>query len=225
MALIHDVWYDVESFLKNNTRVFFNERDLQMHLAVFLKQQDYDVDVEYRITKNSLTKYGAIYPWDEDVVSVDIVVSQEDDYVPIEIKYKTRTIKNGSINTLPRFGEATSVNDIIRNQSAHDLGRYGFWKDVKRLELIKDRFDKVNDGIAVFLTNDENYVMCPKVTSTHYNYEQFSMTSGSKTLLSRHWHTSIPKSYPNFEVDKVYDICWKETSYHGEHFYYCLLKV
>lgn len=225
MALIHNVWSDIEGFLNNNTSIFFNERDLQMHLAVFLKQQNYDVDVEYRITKKNLTKYGALYPWDENVISIDIVVSQDGVYVPIELKFKTRMIKNDSISTFLRFGEATSVSDIVRNQSAQDLGRYGFWKDVKRLELIKDRFKRVDNGIVIFLTNDDNYVMCPKAMSVSYNYEQFSMTSGLKKHLTRHWSKSIPKSCPDFEINKTYDIYWEKPMYLGEQFYYCMLKV
>ena len=225
MALIHNVWNDIEEFLKNNTEIFFNERDLQMHLAVFLKRRNYDVDVEYRITKTNLTKYGAFYPWDEDVISIDVVVSQEGVYIPIEIKYKTRTIKNTSISNLPRFGEATPITDIIRNQSAQDLGRYGFWKDVKRLELIKKRFKQVDEGIVIFLTNDYNYVECPQVGSVSYNYEQFSMTPGLKTHLTRHWSKTIPKSYQDFEIDKAYDLYWEKPVYHGEQFFYCMLKV
>ena len=41
---------DIHEFLNQNARVFANERDLQMNLAVYLKSvKHYDVEVEYHV--------------------------------------------------------------------------------------------------------------------------------------------------------------------------------
>lgn len=53
---------DISAFLSTNDRLFFNERDLQMHLAVYLKETSHydDVEVEYFIPSSVLQGYESI---------------------------------------------------------------------------------------------------------------------------------------------------------------------
>lgn len=215
MALINDVWNDVEQFLRSNSRIFFNERELQLVLASY-------IDGTKRYSKISLE---CLAPAAHDI-KLDIVVegkgADAGKYVPIELKYRTRSIAGMTKNVM---GKSTSLAKILKDQSAQDLGRYGFWNDVRRLEDVKSAYPAVDGGIALLLTNDSNYVNCPKSTSAHYNYEQFSMTNGVKTHLTRNWLRTIPPSYPNFNVRAVYTINWCTTLYKAIPFYYCMLKI
>ena len=151
MALIDIVSSDVKRFLDTNKELLFNERDLQMHLATYLRQNGHydDIDLEYYVPVIELDGYTDI--WDTEL-RMDLVVRRGDEFVPIELKYKTKRVRK----TLPRFGESVKEDvEVMKNQGAQDLGMYDFWKDVRRIELVKKRFKKVKNGLAVFVTNDE----------------------------------------------------------------------
>lgn len=66
--------------------------------------------------------------------------------IGIELKYKTA---DASFQI-----EGESVN--LKNHMATDSGRYGFWEDVRRLELLI-RDGKLESGYVVFLTNAPSY--------------------------------------------------------------------
>ena len=57
ISLIDIVRQDVFAFLKSNDKLLFNERDFQMHLAIWLRDSanSYDdVDVEYYVPRSEL---------------------------------------------------------------------------------------------------------------------------------------------------------------------------
>ena len=71
-TLIDIVRQDVFAFLENNDELLFNERDFQMHLAMWLRNSSNrydDVDVEYYVPKSELDDYV----WDSEL-RLDIVV-------------------------------------------------------------------------------------------------------------------------------------------------------
>ncbi|MDD5870401.1 MAG: hypothetical protein PUC77_02800 [Bacteroidales bacterium] len=160
MTLIEKVTEDVQVFLgKQKNGPFMNERDLQMHLAIALKNSsnNYDkVEVEYYVPLMEAGKkikvLGGDYVWNKDM-RVDIVVEKDGKFIPIELKYKTKEIKKD----IPRFDEVLNGVAIIKNQGAQNEAKYGFWKDVRRIELLKKRFKAVPGGLALFLTNDPSY--------------------------------------------------------------------
>ena len=129
---------DVFAFLDSNEELLFNERDLQMHLATWLRKSANrydDVDVEYYVPKSELENYI----WDSEL-RLDIVVRKDGEYCPVELKYKTRKVER----KITRFDE--ELNDkvvVMKNQGAQDLGMYDFWKDVRRVELVRNRFKRV----------------------------------------------------------------------------------
>lgn len=154
-TLSKEISQSIAQFLDRNKHLFTNERDLQMHLAIALANE-YGVDnveVEYFIPGETFDKES--YRWKQQNKSsnnqdmrIDIVVQRGSEFVPIELKYKTKLIIE---DTFERFGKTIVGAQLVKDQSAQDLGRYDFWRDVRRLELLCKKFDKVRNGIAVFL--------------------------------------------------------------------------
>ena len=162
-TLIDIVRDDVMAFLESNNELLFNERDYQMHLATWLRNSGNgydDVDVEYYV------------PWQELRIikeafkgSFDIVVKKGGEFCPVELKYKTKKLER----KITRFDEFLDDKVVVmKNQGAQDLGMYDFWKDVRRVELVRNSFGRVKGGLAVFVTNDVLYTKSSKPTSNNY---------------------------------------------------------
>lgn len=233
--LVHEVAQDIYHFIRQREEhtsaekknIFFNEFDLQMHLAIYLtqlkdengKQKYDDADIEYYIPIEEMKKDG--YNWDnKNGVNIDIVVEKDDEYVPIELKYPTDTV----IVDIKRFGEELGKNhNIIKHQGAANLVMYNFWKDVKRIEVLKERFERVKNGITLFLTNDSTYLKQPRDSSA---YKAFSMTNG-KHAKEKHWlrKPALAETKPDFEVSKEYTITWNAVKLDGVEFHYHLLEI
>lgn len=211
-------------------KLFFNERDLQVNLACFLKEKGYNVELEYKVSIAFLIeKLGLkdkqdqwkkqIFPWNEKELAIDIVVRKGNDWLPIELKYKTKSV---TLSVHERFGEEYKKEcEIIKNQSAQDLGRYGFWKDVRRLEITSAAFKNVVGGIAVFYTNDKNYVECPKSNSGKLaQYRDFAMNVNERKKGEMAWRHNEDdgkfengekgKEYPNFSISNSYQFEYEE---------------
>lgn len=209
MELIELVRNDIKSFLTSNRELLFNERDFQMRLSLSLlasKHYD-DVDLEYHLPVRQNQSFDNEYKqWDTEKPSIDIVVRRGEEYIPIELKYKLKAI-SGRIS---RFGEKSPEDvSIVTNQAAQNLGRYAFWKDVRRIELVKKHYRAVNAGIAVFLTNDESYLKSRVGT----NYYDFSMDEGRQVSGVLDW--KVPNNnYPSIPLDGTYVIRWGKTSFH-----------
>ena len=92
MKLVEIVQQDVHQFLTKNQELMFNERDFQMHLAVFLREtRKYDdVDVEYYVPYKALNNYI----WESEL-RLDILVRKGNEYLPVELKYKTKRVTKG----------------------------------------------------------------------------------------------------------------------------------
>ena len=210
---------DVDSYLKaTHTEILFNERDFQMHLATYLKETEHydDVDLEYFVPTDMLDGYKDL--WNSEL-RLDILVRKGEEYCPIELKYKTKAIKS----SLKRFGVQVEDVVIVKNQGAQDLGMYGFWKDVKRVEMVKERFNAVISGLSVFLTNDESYKKRSRETS---NNREFCMCEGMNSR-SKHWQreTKITVEYKGFNLSREYHITWDKANFGGYEFHYCIVEI
>lgn len=218
MALINVVRSDVKQFLDINNELLFNERDLQMHLAVFLRQTGHydDVDVEYYVPLSELRGYI----WNNEL-RMDVMVRKGKEFLPIELKYKTKSM----YKRLFRFGESISTEvEVMKNQGAQDIGKYDFWKDVRRIEIVRNRFESINNGLAVFVTNDPVYLQSGRETSNHI---KFSMTEGRHGK-EKHWidtRSTCCKTHPDFEVENDYSIQWNTKTVEGISMYYTLLTI
>lgn len=219
LELIEIVKSDVETYLKSSHQeILFNERDFQMHLATFLKETGHydDVDLEYYVPNSLLEGYKDL--WDTEL-RLDLLLRKGSEYCPVELKYKTRKIET----SLKRFGELIDNVIVVKNQGAQDIGMYDFWKDVKRVEMVKDRFSSVKSGLAVFLTNDEFYKKPPRENS---NNREFSMCEGLNSR-SKHWkrEASITQSRKGFDLSRDYHLTWEETRYGDHTFHYCIAEI
>lgn len=217
--LIKMVRLDVCKFLQNNEELLFNERDFQMHLATWLRKSDNaydDVDVEYYVPNKELDNYI----WESEL-RLDIVVKKNDEYCPVELKYKTKKVER----KITRFDEMLSDDVVVmKNQGAQDLGMYDFWKDVRRVELVRNRFARVKGGLAVFLTNDEAYTKAGRPTS---NNNMLTMENGLHPR-QKHWlkpETTCARTHPNFEVENEYSIEWHNMEMDNVKFHYCCVVV
>lgn len=213
--------------------IFSNELHLQMHLAQYLQcEKGHRLHYEYRVPSKCI-KDKKSYPWlnrygNPQEMYFDLVVYDENEFVPIEIKYKTRSL--GIDATI--FNRVEKGVDILRNQGAQDLGMYGFWKDVYRLELVRDIYPTVKNGIALFVTNDPYYPQNdPESSVNHYH---FRMTDGRKVSKEDfRWvnkNSKTAKKFPAFKVKGVYEIQWHPIDEHSlsgqrNEFHYCLITI
>ena len=218
VSLLSVVHTDVKQFLDTNKELLFNERDLQMHLATYLRQTNHydDVDVEYYVPLSELENYI----WNNEL-RIDVLVRKGDEYLPIELKYKTKSVKK----RIPRFGEQVSEDvEVMKNQGAQDLGKYDFWKDVRRIEIVRKRFKAIKNGLAVFVTNDPAYLQSGRDLSNHI---KFSMTEGAHGK-EKHWldkDSTCCKTHPDFNVDQEYIIHWESKTIEDINIYYTLLTI
>ena len=219
--LIDIVQQDIFAFLESNEELLFNERDFQMHLATWLRKSanDYDdVDVEYYVPKIELSNYV----WDSEL-RLDIVVKKDGEYCPVELKYKTKKVER----QISRFDEMLDDKVVVmKNQGAQDLGMYDFWKDVRRIELVRNRFAKVKGGLAIFVTNDALYTKASRPESNNY---LLNMNEGKHSVI-KHWQNENSacakmNSYKSFEVEKEYSINWHHRNVDNIPFHYCVVNV
>ena len=219
--LIEIVQQDVFAFLGSNEELLFNERDFQMHLATWLRNSinSYDdVDVEYYVPWQELDDYI----WESEL-RLDIVVKKDGEYCPVELKYKTKKIER----KISRFDEVLHDKVVVmKNQGAQDLGMYDFWKDVRRVELVRNRFKNVKGGLAVFVTNDPLYTKASRPNSNNY---LLNMTEGKHSVV-KHWQNEDSacakmKSYKSFEVEKEYSIKWHHRNVDNIPFHYCVVYI
>ena len=221
-SLVDIVCNDVCAFLESNGELLFNERDFQMHLATWLRGSTNhydDVDVEYYGPCQELQKVGN-YVWESEL-RLDVVVKKDGEYCPVELKYKTKKVER----KIARFDE--ELNDkvvVMKNQGAQDLGMYDFWKDVRRVELVRNRFKNVKGGLAVFVTNDPLYTKASRPNSNNY---LLNMTEGKHSVV-KHWQnpeSTCAKTHPDFEVENEYSIKWYSRKIDGVEFYYQILTI
>ena len=150
-------------FIQNTIsgKIYCSEAQLQFDIAWELNNllvsngcSNWKVYLEYPAIVN-IKKSGK-----DETYYIDIILLNEttEEYIPIEIKYKTSLLKEGSIT-------------ILKNQSALDFGRFDFLWDVNRIQTLKSkkgkmcsRLKKFLFGYAVMLTNDKLYYVAPSRT-------------------------------------------------------------
>ncbi len=215
--------------INNSAKPFLREQDIQMKIIKGLNESTIGIDnifFEYNIKTNLLDDLD--YPWKNDKnVFIDIVVEIQGKFYPVEIKYKTiKQVFNQNI-----FGEKGLLISTEKH-GASNLGCYDLWKDVKRLEIIRERFKNVEKGIILFVTNDESYMRLP--LNNNVGYANFSIHEGrvinSRSHLFWNGDLAIAVSRPTFVIDDNYLIKWKNLDTNNwnkldntiKHFYFVL---
>ena len=218
MTFLNVAHTDVMQFLDTNKELLFNERDFQMHLATFLRQTGHydDVDVEYYVPLSELKGYI----WNNEL-RMDVLVRKGKEFLPIELKYKTKTVRK----KLLRFGESVAEEvEVMKNQGAQDLGKYDFWKDVRRIEIVRNRFGNIKNGLAVFVTNDPMYLQRGREASNHIKLSMDEGVHGKE----KHWldkKSTCCRTHPDFEVEKEYSIHWESRDVEGVNIYYAIITI
>ncbi len=131
--------------LAQGGRAFSNERQFQFALAIELKDQGFNVDLEVLSSNEVKGEDNKVIA---EKMYTDIIVEDTDKRIAIELKYKPPErrceykIDNKIVPTFP--------------QGAPDIGAIQFWQDVVRLEKLFKK-GEVQKGYAVLLTNDKTY--------------------------------------------------------------------
>jgi hypothetical protein len=122
--------------LASRRPVFHSEADFQHALAWELQLADRKAHI--RLEKQVASEGSRVH--------LDLLVRSSADELAIEVKYKTRAAR--FIHEEEEYS--------LRNQSAQDIGRHDFIKDVQRLEKYVNTH-KRSEGYAILLTNDPTY--------------------------------------------------------------------
>lgn len=124
-------------------------------------------------------------------ISLDILAfdPSEDTYYPIELKYKTKSIKcNNTLNS------AWPVCKL-KTHSAQNINRYLFWRDVARIEAVLNILNS-STGFVVMLTNDDEYWKLPSATYVTTEDALFRIHVGSMVSRVQWMGTATPPAMP-----------------------------
>lgn len=122
--------------LASKRPIFHSEADFQHNLAWEIHQQLPTCSMRLEFKPPHL----------ENRLYLDIWAAQKDRILAIELKYKTRRL----------HAKAGDESFDLLDQSAQDVSRYDFLKDIQRLEqIVFGRKDII--GYAILLTNDSSY--------------------------------------------------------------------
>ncbi|MBD5323992.1 MAG: hypothetical protein HDS02_04045 [Bacteroides sp.] len=221
MTLIQKLSTHITAFIERQQELMFNERDFQMQLAVALRSSGSydDVDVEYFIPNSVAAARG--YEWNSDL-RLDIVVRKGNSFAVVELKYPTRRI----VTTIRRFNTLLNGVEIVKNHGAQDIVSYNFWKDVRRIEIIKSLFpESVVGGIAVMLTNDAYYTRGPRQGSICDAFSTANGRAGVHGILDWTRHTATANGLTKFSLEGNYSLRWKSTEIENNEFYYTLIEI
>ena len=203
----------IEQEMRNRTSYFTREQDIQLALAYMLEtSRAFDrVFVEQHIPASMISNY----PWtDANNIYIDLVIQKDSVFLPIEIKFKTKS-QQVPLSVL-------GIDDVITlgHHGAQNIGCYDLWKDVKRLELFEESFPQVEQGIMLFITNDETYLQPP--LNMDAGYAQFSIHE-NKTVAQHEtldWNKalSISKNRPPIQLNRGYLASWTEMQLQNHFF-------
>jgi hypothetical protein len=201
----------INKFLTNNSDWFLSEAEIQIKLAQYLYCSKYydNIFVEYCIESHK----SRVNPWFKNKKNyIDIVVRKGKNYIPIEIKFRTSKQK------LERQVFGSSQKYELAEQKAHNEGCYIFWKDVKRIELLKERYCLKYSGVVLFITNDVRYSKMPKSGVQYYHFsihEGRKVKKGAKLFWSKKGgklNYKRAKNFPEFTLSKNYSIIWQNMN-------------
>jgi hypothetical protein len=202
---------NINTFLANHVGFFHSEEEVQILLAKYLLNTgEYDdIFVEYYVNRQLIHNY----PWNNDKkISVDIVVRIDNDYIPIEIKYKTKR------QIFPHHVFGTQTNVELAEQGAQNEGCYSFWKDIKRIEIFQETFNLNNSGLVLFITNDLSYLRQPRA---EVQYGPFSIHQGRQVVQDYflNWDATRKaikadraEKFPGFTIANEYTINWQDLN-------------
>ena len=146
--------------LSKKRKIYVSEADLQLEMAWVIKEEYPDAKIRLEYCPEFNTK-----------MHIDILVIIKDEWIPIELKYKTKKgIKEDENNK----GEKI----YLKEHGARDVNCYLYLRDIQRIESIKNNINKFKEGYAIFLTNDLGYSKPPR--KAECVYKNFALNQGAK---------------------------------------------
>ena len=213
--------------LQDKRQIFCSEADFQLEMAWVIKEMYHDAEVRLEYV-----------PTFDDKMHIDIIVFISNEWIPIELKYKTKNSKKEKMTD-----QITQEVFNLKNQGAKDIGCYLYLKDIMRIESIKEQKIEIikgqeknnfKEGYAVFLTNDKTYLESPQ--NNDCVYKEFSLENGITKHGELKWaeHTGAGTKKGIEEPIKlkgIYKMEWKEFSNVDKErksdgtFYYLVTKI
>lgn len=194
---------------------------LALRRPLFHSEADFQHEVAWQLQSTGLAdKVRLELPvhTKEGVMNLDLLAVRDGLRVAIELKYWKRAMEhtqNGEVFTL-------------KNQGAHDISRYDFWKDVWRLETMLDD-DKADLGIAVTLTNDPGYWRPGRggtIDAAFRLHPERPSVTGQLNWTAKAG-AGTTKGRPDLQLRDAYRLAWSDYSRpHPDHaFRYLMLPV
>lgn len=156
------------SQLEKDKKRYYNEAQVQHKLGIELyKRFDIEPTLEWCV-KNDETgakKY------------IDMMLEIGGKKVAIELKYRTKSVKK----------------ELYTNQSAQNNGKFNFFKDIKRLEILKNSKDDdfgIEKGFAIFITNDHLYWNAAKEKTSVADFDLCDDKGIKKDTYDAKWRKS-----------------------------------
>lgn len=167
--------HEVMSELSRQRPVFHSEADFQHAFAQLLLKRHPSLNVRLEIPYRSI---GSTEPDSRTVVDLYCSDYERGAVTAIEFKYKTR-----------RWSGAVRDEDVrLLYQSAADLGRKNFVKDIDRLERWSDAVG--GTAFAILLTNEDGYWSAPRGPRTT-NDAAFRIHEGAELTGELLWANNV----------------------------------
>lgn len=229
--------------------VYTCEADMQVRLCMFLISTGHyelvkpEYNISFKVFHGELTKKGLSipsdnFPWNnKNNVKVDVVVKskEKDEFALVELKYGTIELTENSLLGIPGI-----INRVLSDKDAHDIIRYQYWKDVRRIELLTSIFPTIVGGYSVLVVNDKNYLKPPQriVAYTDFSTHEGKIMGNPEGNKLLDWHNingkeisaKTRKYYPKFIIDGMYTCKWASTCIGrgkegNRHFDYLLIQI
>ena len=225
MTMIDQLKQDCEYWISHLKEVMRNEREMQVRLAMHLKEtKHYDnVFVEYTVPLQLLAEHNFEvpskseddswnkphnFPWHNQMY-FDVMVEKDGLFAAIELKYATANVKPQPLV----FGEEVPNGvEIIKYQGAQNLVMYNYRKDIRRIEALKV-FPNVVGGIALIITNDPIYWSLPYSNSGYFAFSthEGNLVGPGELKWGDNIGDTINGTHPNFVLDSGYNSNWNDV--------------
>lgn len=225
MTIIDELKKDCIKWISDLTEVMRNEREMQVRLAMYLKETGHydNVHVEYTVPLQLLAEHNfevpskseddiwttpENFPWHNQMY-FDVMVEKDGRFAAVELKYATTYIKPQPLV----FGEEVPNGvEIIKHQGAQNLVMYNYRKDIRRIEALKV-FSNVIGGIALILTNDPIYWTKPYSSSGYFAFSthEGNIVGPGDLKWGDNIGDTINGTHPNFVLDSGYNSNWNDV--------------
>lgn len=217
-----DIVEEVLNSLSGKEKPYLSEAQFQFELAWELKKklgEEVNILLEYTSCARKATKDSKRKRFESD-----IILATENDYIVIELKYKTKKAEINGVNLTQQAGQPGTKYDYL-------------W-DIHRIELLmkqdSDDYDYYLDkdclgGFAIFLTNDPSYWKEAKTGESAYNFSlhEDSEKNAREELNWPDEEKAWIKSRPAFSLNNTYTMKWEKFMSYGEEkeFKYLITEI